>query len=122
MIAEQNYGAHSALVEMQLIINGSSISITHMGRDFVLVKSPADFPPGEASILLKVDDSESRWKVSCPKEFPSVPTAWRSPSTSSSGTDARCFSQKTRNTATLDHPVVGSATHLCCAANSTVKD
>ena len=51
---------------MRLIVNGTSIGITHMGRDFVVVESPAEYPPGEASILLKVDDSESRWNVRLP--------------------------------------------------------
>ncbi len=51
---------------MRLIVNGTSISITHMGRDFVVVESPAEYAPGEASILLKVDDSESRWNVRLP--------------------------------------------------------
>lgn len=67
MIAEQNYGAHSAEVEMRLIINGTSIGITHMGRDFVLVEAAAEYPPCEASILMKVDDSESQWKVRLPE-------------------------------------------------------
>ena len=66
MITEQNYGAHSAQVEMRLIVNGTSIGITHMGRDFVIVESPSEYPPGEASILLKVDESESRWNVRLP--------------------------------------------------------
>jgi hypothetical protein len=67
MIAEQSYGAHSAQVKMRLILNGTVLRITHMGPDFVLVESPADYPPGEASIFLKVDDSESQWKVKLPK-------------------------------------------------------
>ena len=66
MIAEQYYGAHSAQVEMRLIVNGTSIGITHKGRDFVVVESPTEYPPGEASILLKVDESESRWDVRLP--------------------------------------------------------
>ena len=66
MNAELNYGAHSAQVEMRLIVNGTSIGITHMGRDFVVVESPTEHPPGEASVLLKVDESESRWNVRLP--------------------------------------------------------
>ena len=66
MIAEQNYGAHSAQVEMRLIVNGTSIGITHMGRDFVVVESPTEYPPGKASIFMKVDESESRWNVRLP--------------------------------------------------------
>ena len=64
---QQNYGAHSAKVQMRLFIDGTSIGITHMGRDFVLIESPGDFPPGEASILMKVDASESQWKVRLPE-------------------------------------------------------
>ncbi len=51
---------------MRLVVNGLSFGITHMGRDYVLVDSPADHPPGEASIVLKVDASESCWKVWLP--------------------------------------------------------
>ena len=67
MIAEQSYGAHSAQVEMRLIVNGASISITQMGPDFLFVESPADHPPCEGSIVLRVDDSERQWKVSLPE-------------------------------------------------------
>jgi hypothetical protein len=78
MIAEHNYGAHSAQVEMRLIINGKSIGITHMGRDFVLVESPIDHVPGEASIFMKVDDSEASGKSDCRRGFRKIPSAWRS--------------------------------------------
>ena len=67
MIAEPSYGAHSAQVKMRLIVNGDSIRITHMGPDFLFVESPTDHPPCEASILLRVDDSESEWKVRLPE-------------------------------------------------------
>jgi len=66
MIAEQNYGAHSAQVKMRLLVNGNSIRITHMGPDFLFVESATDFPPCRASILLGVDGSESQWEVRLP--------------------------------------------------------
>ena len=66
MSAEQNHGAHSAQVEMQLIVNGDSINITHMGPDFLIVEPPAEHPPGEATIVLQVDQSERRWTVRLP--------------------------------------------------------
>ena len=66
-MAEQNYGAHSALVEMRLIVNGSSISITQMGPDFLFIESASDHPPGDATIILQVDDSERQWKVRLPE-------------------------------------------------------
>ncbi|HEX4121239.1 MAG TPA: hypothetical protein VH619_11525 [Verrucomicrobiae bacterium] len=66
MIASENSGAHSAQVEMQLIINGESIGITHMGPDFLIVESGKEYPPGEATIVLQVDQSERRWTVRLP--------------------------------------------------------
>jgi hypothetical protein len=51
---------------MQLIINGESISITHMGPDFLIIESPREHPPGEATIVLQVDQSERRWTVRLP--------------------------------------------------------
>ena len=52
---------------MRLILNGSSIRVTHMGLDFVLIESPTDHPPCEAFLFLKVDESESQWKVQLPE-------------------------------------------------------
>ena len=52
---------------MRLIVNGTPIRVTHMGPDFVLLESPIDHPPCEASILLRVDDSETEWKVRLPE-------------------------------------------------------
>jgi len=51
---------------MRLMINGESISITHMGPDFLIVNSPTEHPPGEATIVLQVDQSERRWTVRLP--------------------------------------------------------
>ena len=66
MIAEQNHGAHSAQVEMRLIVNGASISITHMGPDFLFIESAGDQPPGDATVVLQGDQSERRWNVRLP--------------------------------------------------------
>ncbi len=52
---------------MRLIVGGAAVRITHMGPDFLLIDAPADLPPCEASILLRVDDSESQWKVRLPE-------------------------------------------------------
>ena len=51
---------------MRLIIGAVSIRVTQMGADFVLVESPIDHPPTAASMALKVDQSERRWKVGLP--------------------------------------------------------
>jgi hypothetical protein len=37
-----------------------------MGPDFLIVESPGKHPPGEATIVLQVDQSERRWIVRLP--------------------------------------------------------
>ena len=66
MVIEKNYGAYSAHVKMRLIVNGESIRITHMGPDFLLVDCNSDHPPGEATVMMRVDESESQWRVRLP--------------------------------------------------------
>ncbi len=51
---------------MRLIVNGASLSITHMGPDFLIIESPGEHPPGEATIVLRVDQNERRWTVRLP--------------------------------------------------------
>ena len=39
---------------------------SQMGPDFLLVDAPFDHPPGDASVVLQVDQSERRWNVHLP--------------------------------------------------------
>jgi hypothetical protein len=57
---------HSADVRINLILNGHSIPVAQLGPDFLLLDVPADHPPGQASIVLSVDQSEERWDVRLP--------------------------------------------------------
>lgn len=61
-----NYGGHSAKVSMRLVLNADSIPVAQMGPDFLLLDTATDHPPGEASLVLQVDQSERRWKVNLP--------------------------------------------------------
>ena len=51
---------------MHLVINDSSVSITHMGPDFLFIEGGHDHPPGQATIVLQVDQVERRWQVNLP--------------------------------------------------------
>ena len=66
MMSLSSQGGHSAQVKMQLLVNGFSIPIAQMGPDFLLVDGPINHPPGEASVVMRVDESESRWAVRLP--------------------------------------------------------
>jgi hypothetical protein len=66
MNALSNQGGHSAQVKMRLLVNGCSISVVQMGPDFLLVDAPINHPPGAASLVLQVDQSERRWNVHLP--------------------------------------------------------
>lgn len=59
---------HSADVSMRLLVNGASLPIAQMGPDFLLLDAAGSaHPPGDASILLRVDASERRWEVRLPE-------------------------------------------------------
>ena len=59
-------GGHSAKVKMLLLVGGGCIPVAQMGPDFVLLDSPIDHPPADASLVLQVDESERRWNVRLP--------------------------------------------------------
>lgn len=66
MITSSSRGGHSAEVKMRLLVNGSTIAVAQMGPDFLLVDAPINHPPGNASLVLQVDQSERRWNVHLP--------------------------------------------------------
>jgi hypothetical protein len=66
MIAISNNGGHSAQVKIQLLIDGGSVPVAQMGPDFLFIDAPFDHPPSEASLILRVDQSERRWDVCLP--------------------------------------------------------
>jgi len=51
---------------MHLLVNGLSFQVAQMGPDFVLVETPIDHPPADASVVLRVDQSERSWRVRLP--------------------------------------------------------
>jgi hypothetical protein len=61
-----NYSGHSADVQISLLFNGSSLPVAQLGPGFLLLDQPSNHPPCEASIVLRVDQSERRWNVSLP--------------------------------------------------------
>jgi hypothetical protein len=51
---------------MRLLVNGDSLSVAQMGPDFLLVDAPINHPPGDACMVLQVDQDERRWNVRLP--------------------------------------------------------
>jgi hypothetical protein len=60
-------GGHSAQVDIYLLVNGQSLPVAQMGADFVLLESPVNHPATDATVVFRVDQSESRWKVRLPQ-------------------------------------------------------
>ena len=49
---------------MELRLDGGRVvPIAQMGLDFLIVKQPFDHPPADAEIYMRIDDSESSWRV-----------------------------------------------------------
>jgi hypothetical protein len=67
MKASVGYIGHSAQIEMELLVNGATLSIGQMGPDFLLLDDPIDVPPGNAVIVFSVDGNARRWEVRLPE-------------------------------------------------------
>lgn len=52
---------------MRLLVNGYSIPVRQMGRDFLLIDSAPNHPPADACLVLQVDQQERRWNVRLPQ-------------------------------------------------------
>jgi hypothetical protein len=61
-----NNGGHSAKVKIQLMIDGSSIPVAQLGRDFLILNKPFNHPPSDAGLILQVDQNERRWNICLP--------------------------------------------------------
>ena len=66
-MVELSQGGHSAQVTMRLLVNGYSIPVRQMGRDFLLIDYTVNHPPADASLVLQVDQNERRWNVRLPQ-------------------------------------------------------
>ena len=61
-----SHGGHSADVRISLMFGGHFVPVAQLGPGFLLLDAPADHPPGPASILLRVGQSERRSDVRLP--------------------------------------------------------
>ena len=59
-------GGHSAQVKMLLLVNGLAVPVAQLGPDFLLLDAPLDLPAGDASMVMHVDESVSRWDMRLP--------------------------------------------------------
>jgi hypothetical protein len=59
--------AHSAEVQMHLVLNGCTLAVSQMGPDYLRLREPAEAPPCDAQIVLVIDGHESRWLVHLPE-------------------------------------------------------
>ncbi len=65
-MALSSRGGHSARVTMQLQVNGVTLRVAQMGRNFLLLQETANHPAGAASITMRVDENERTWSVVLP--------------------------------------------------------
>lgn len=67
ILASVGRTGHSADVKMRLLIDGTSFPVGQLGPDFLLLKTPLDHPPTDATIILCVDGNERQWNVQLPE-------------------------------------------------------
>jgi len=67
ILISSGHAGRSADVRMRLLIDGTSLPIGQLGPDFLLLKTPLDHPPADATIVLCVDGNERQWNVHLPE-------------------------------------------------------
>jgi len=63
MVPLSTQGGHSAHVTIRLLVNGLSLAVAQMGPDFLFLDAPVNHPPADASLIMRVDESEERWNA-----------------------------------------------------------
>jgi hypothetical protein len=58
---------HSADVRMELRLKGDVLPITQLGRDFLILANPIEYPPADGEISLSVDGEEDHWRIRLPE-------------------------------------------------------
>ncbi|MBI3408166.1 MAG: hypothetical protein HY040_07405 [Planctomycetes bacterium] len=61
--ANKSAHAHSAIVSMELHVNGRVLPIAQLGPNFLVLENPIDYPPTDAEITMSIDGHEDRWPV-----------------------------------------------------------
>ena len=72
MKPRSNQSGHSAEVRIRLLLHDSSLPVSQLGPDFLFLGVAIDEPPGEGTLILRVDQSERRWRVRLPEGISSA--------------------------------------------------
>ena len=52
---------------MELTLHGRTLSVGQLGNDFLLLNEPVEMPAGDATLRVRIDESEQFWKVKVPE-------------------------------------------------------
>ena len=58
--------SHSAEVQLLLEVQGRTHSLSHLGPDYVRLRTPVAIPPCNAEIIMRIEGHEQRWRVRLP--------------------------------------------------------
>jgi hypothetical protein len=58
---------YSTLAEFELVANGQSYDVGQVSSDFIILDKPADIPPGEADLFIRVEGEELHRRIRLPR-------------------------------------------------------
>jgi hypothetical protein len=65
--ANQKSNGYSAVVEMELRVNGHVFRIGQLAPDFIILRDAVDLPPSQGEITVSIDGHINRWPVWLPE-------------------------------------------------------
>ena len=63
MMFRREQSGYSADVSLDLILDGRSIPLAQIGRDWIVLRKPTDLEPGPGEVVATIDGIERRWSV-----------------------------------------------------------
>ncbi|MBV9673380.1 MAG: hypothetical protein JO076_11235 [Verrucomicrobia bacterium] len=66
ILLSTDHNEHSAEVKMELLFNQLQLSVGQLGPNFLMLKDPVDHPAGDATLVVRIDQTERRWQVRLP--------------------------------------------------------
>jgi hypothetical protein len=72
-LERRSASGYSSHVQLYLEMSGRTIALSEIGPGFVSLREPTDIPPGDAEVVMRIDDHETRWSVELPNGAAAVP-------------------------------------------------
>jgi len=67
MLSSLNGNGYSSNVRLHLLVGDRTLELAQIGPNDIVLRTPADLPPGDAEIIMEIDGKQRRWSIHLPQ-------------------------------------------------------